>query len=106
MSPLPSTTPPPSPTHEQDSPGGDRPSTAAARGVGADQGHAPPLGPDGRQDATRAHAMRNHWWNVTLYPSARGLTTRRIPVTAHNLEIELDLVDHRLSARTTDRSRA
>jgi Family of unknown function (DUF5996) len=46
--------------------------------------------------------MRNHWWNVTLYPSARGLTTRRMPVEAHNLEIELDLTEHRLRARTTD----
>ena len=46
--------------------------------------------------------MRNHWWNVTLYPSARGLTTRRMPVEAHNLELEIDLVDHRVSARTTD----
>jgi Family of unknown function (DUF5996) len=46
--------------------------------------------------------MRNHWWNATLYPSARGLTTRRMPATAHNLEIELDLVDHRLTARTTE----
>jgi hypothetical protein len=46
--------------------------------------------------------MRNHWWNVTLYPSARGLTTRRMPLEAHNLEIEMDLVDHRLWARTTE----
>src|SRR5207245_7713673 len=46
--------------------------------------------------------MRNHWWNVTLYPSARGLTTRRMPVAAHNLEVEIDLVDHRLWARTTE----
>ena len=46
--------------------------------------------------------MRNHWWNGTLYPSSRGLTTRRMPVEAHNLELEIDLVDHRLSARTTD----
>jgi Family of unknown function (DUF5996) len=46
--------------------------------------------------------MRNHWWNATLYPSARGLTTRRMPATAHNLEIELDLVDHRLTARTIE----
>ena len=45
--------------------------------------------------------MRNHWWNVTLYPSARGLTTRRTPADAHNLEIELNLVDARLQARTT-----
>ena len=42
--------------------------------------------------------MRNHWWNVTLYPSARGLTTRRMTVEAHNLELEIDLVGHRLSA--------
>jgi hypothetical protein len=46
--------------------------------------------------------MRNHWWNATLYPSARGLTTRRMPADAHNLEIEIDLVDHRLWARTTE----
>jgi len=46
--------------------------------------------------------MRNHWWNVTLYPSARGLTTRRMPVQYHNLEIEIDLVDHHLRARTTE----
>jgi hypothetical protein len=46
--------------------------------------------------------MRNHWWNVALYPSARGLTTRRMPLQAHNLEVEIDLVDHRLWARTTE----
>lgn len=46
--------------------------------------------------------MRNHWWNVTLYPSARGLTTRRMPLEAHSLELEIDLVDHRLRARTTE----
>ena len=45
---------------------------------------------------------RNHWWNVTLYPSARGLTTRRMPVDVHNLELELDLIDHRVWARTTE----
>jgi hypothetical protein len=42
---------------------------------------------------------RNHWWNVPLYVSARGLTTHRLP---GNLEVELDLVGHRLTARTTD----
>ena len=45
--------------------------------------------------------MRNHWWNVTLYPSARGLSTRRMPVEAHNLEVEIDLVGHRLTGRTS-----
>jgi hypothetical protein len=46
--------------------------------------------------------MRNHWWNVTLYPSARGLTTRRMHADARNLEIEIDLVDHRVQARTSE----
>jgi hypothetical protein len=46
-------------------------------------------------------ARRNHWWNVTLQVSARGLTTSRLPSGASNLELELDLVDHRLRARTT-----
>jgi hypothetical protein len=46
--------------------------------------------------------MRNHWWNVTLYPSSRGLTTHRMTVAAHNLELEIDLVDHRLAARTSE----
>lgn len=46
--------------------------------------------------------MRNHWWNVVLYPSARGLTTWRMPAEVGNLEIELDLVDHRLRARTRE----
>ena len=44
---------------------------------------------------------RNHWWNVTLYVSARGLTTHRMPVGTGNLELEMDLVGHRLRARTT-----
>ncbi len=47
-------------------------------------------------------SRRNHWWNVPLYVSSRGLTTRRLPLSAHNLEIEIDLVDHRLVARTTE----
>jgi hypothetical protein len=48
-------------------------------------------------------ARRNHWWNVTLLVSARGLTTARLPEAVDNLELELDLVDHRLLARTTHR---
>jgi hypothetical protein len=45
---------------------------------------------------------RNHWWNVTLYVSARGLTTGRLPASTGNLEVEIDLIDHRIRARTTD----
>jgi hypothetical protein len=44
---------------------------------------------------------RNHWWNVTLQPTVRGLTTRRMPTGDDELELELDLVAHRLRALTT-----
>jgi len=44
----------------------------------------------------------NHWWNVTLYVSARGLTTSLMPVQERGLEIEFDFVDHVLDLRTTD----
>lgn len=46
---------------------------------------------------------RNHWWNVTLQPTVRGLTTRRMATGDESLELELDLVQHRLRALTTTR---
>lgn len=44
----------------------------------------------------------NHWWHVTLYLSPRGLTTRPIPYGDLIFEIELDLIDHKLSIRSSD----
>ena len=44
----------------------------------------------------------NHWWNVTLYVSSRGLTTSLMPAGDRGLEIEFDFFDHRLALRTTD----
>jgi hypothetical protein len=44
----------------------------------------------------------NHWWNVTLYVSSRGLTTSMMPAGDRGLEIEFDFLDHRLVLRTTD----
>jgi len=38
----------------------------------------------------------NHWWHVTLYPNARGLTTSPIPYQSGDFEIELDFLDHEL----------
>jgi hypothetical protein len=38
----------------------------------------------------------NHWWHVTLYVSARGLTTSPIPYGPGVFEIEFDFLDHRL----------
>jgi hypothetical protein len=43
----------------------------------------------------------NHWWHVPLYVSARGLTTGPIPYENRNFELELDLIDHHLAARTS-----
>lgn len=44
----------------------------------------------------------NHWWHVTLYLSARGLSTGPIPIPAGILDIEFDLVEHQLVLRTSD----
>jgi Family of unknown function (DUF5996) len=46
--------------------------------------------------------MINHWWHVTLYVSARGLTTSVMPAGGRGLEIEFDFIDHVLDVRTTD----
>jgi len=43
--------------------------------------------------------LKNHWWNVTLYVSARGLTTSAIPWRGDILEIEFDLRTHHLELR-------
>jgi hypothetical protein len=44
----------------------------------------------------------NHSWHVTLYLTARGLTTSPIPFGARLFEIEFDFIDHKLSIATTD----
>ncbi len=44
----------------------------------------------------------NHWWHVPLLVTARGLTTSAMPVGDRLLDIELDFIDHRLVARTSD----
>ena len=38
----------------------------------------------------------NHWWNSTLYLTARGLTTGMMPLDERALEIRFDFVDHQL----------
>jgi Family of unknown function (DUF5996) len=42
----------------------------------------------------------NHWWHITLYPTARGLTTSPMPFDGRVLEAEFDFVDHALLVRT------
>jgi uncharacterized protein DUF5996 len=44
----------------------------------------------------------NHWWNVTLDVTARGLSTSAIPYDGGSFEIEFDFVAHRLIVRASD----
>lgn len=43
-----------------------------------------------------SHPKLNHWWHVTLYPSAHGLTTGRIPYRGGGFQIDVDFVNHRV----------
>jgi len=44
----------------------------------------------------------NHWWNVPLYVSARGLTTTAMPYGDAFFEMEFDFVDHNLAIKSSD----
>ena len=44
----------------------------------------------------------NHWWNVPLYVSARGLTTTAMPYKDRIFEIEFDFIDHQLRIECSD----
>ena len=46
--------------------------------------------------------MVNHWWQVTSYVSARGLTTGVIHDRGSVFELEFDLVDHELLIRSPE----
>jgi hypothetical protein len=46
--------------------------------------------------------LLNHWWQVTLYVSPRGLTTSAIPYRCGAFDLEFDFVDHQLLIRSSD----
>ena len=49
-----------------------------------------------------AHApMVNHWWQVPLYVTCRGLTTSPIPYGGRSFQIDFDFLDHRLMLHTS-----
>ena len=48
----------------------------------------------------------NHWWNVPLYVSARGLTTTAMPHGDQTFEMEFDFIDHELATTNSDGERA
>lgn len=44
----------------------------------------------------------NHSWHVTLYLTARGLTTSPIPYGTRVFQIDFDFIDHQLRIQTSD----
>ena len=50
----------------------------------------------------RLTPLVNHWWNVPLYVTARGLTTSRIPYCGRAFELWFDFVAHQLVLETSE----
>jgi len=46
--------------------------------------------------------LLNHCWSVTLYVTARGLTTSPIPHGSRTFQIDFDFIAHRLIVQTSD----
>ncbi len=46
--------------------------------------------------------MQNHWWQVVLYVTERGLTTSPMPYGGRTLDVSFDLTSHELIAGTSD----
>lgn len=44
----------------------------------------------------------NHWWEVPLYVTSRGLSTSVIPYRDGNFEVEFDFIQHRLLITTSE----
>lgn len=44
----------------------------------------------------------NHWWQVPLYLTSRGLTTTPIPFGGRNFEATFDFIDHMLVVQTSE----
>ena len=46
--------------------------------------------------------MENHWWQVPLYVTPRGLSTSAMPSGNRTLAVEFDFIDHVLSVESSD----
>ncbi len=44
----------------------------------------------------------NHFWNVTFYLTARGMTTSAMPYPRGTVEMRFDLIDHKLLIETSE----
>ncbi len=45
--------------------------------------------------------MENHWWQIPLYVTARGLTTSAMPSGGENLQIDFDFIAHALQIQSS-----
>lgn len=45
---------------------------------------------------------QNHWWQVALHVTARGLATGPMPYRSRTLDVEFDFVEHALVLRTSE----
>ena len=50
--------------------------------------------------------VQNHWWNVPLYVTSRGLCTSRIPYGERSFELWFDFIQHQLVLEMNDGPRA
>jgi hypothetical protein len=50
----------------------------------------------------RLTPLVNHWWNVPLYVTTRGLTTSRVPYGERSFEMWFDFARHQLVLETSD----
>jgi hypothetical protein len=46
--------------------------------------------------------MINHWWQVPLYVTCRGLTTLPIPYGTRHFQLDFDFIDHCLTIQTSN----
>lgn len=46
--------------------------------------------------------MQNHWWQITLHVTSRGLGGPPLPFDNRTLDLDFDFLDHTLVARTSD----
>jgi hypothetical protein len=49
--------------------------------------------------------MVNHWWQVALYVTSRGLTTSPVPYGAGSFDVTFDFIDHVLLIETSNGAR-
>ena len=44
----------------------------------------------------------NDWWNITVFVTARGLSTSMIPFGPRVFQVDFDFIDHRLTIQVSD----